>query len=154
MASQQTNSGNVRDQPGLPVLEASSLRFQIFGCKYVCVCVCMYVCVCVCVYVCMYVCMYACMYVCILPHLPRFQVWPSKSRFFRSQWIVPKENKRTHRTQLNQLKSDVKNLKPGRNPVSYRRPRFFKRRVWMQVKKNSRELRRYVFQNITSNSWN
>ena len=67
MASQQTNSGNVRDQLGLPVLEASSLRFQIFGCKYVCVCVCVCVCVYGCMYVmyvrtCTYLCMYACMY--------------------------------------------------------------------------------------------
>ena len=70
MASQQTNSGNVRDQPGLPVLEASSLIFQIFGCKYVCVCVCMYVCMCVCMYVCVYACMYVCMYVCM--HITAF----------------------------------------------------------------------------------
>ena len=41
-------AGNVRDQLGLPVLEASSLRFQIFGCKYVCVCVCVYGCMGVC----------------------------------------------------------------------------------------------------------
>ena len=27
------------------------------------------------------------LYVCISPHLPRFQVWPSKSRLFRSQSI-------------------------------------------------------------------
>ena len=41
------------------------------------------------------------------------------------------------------------------NPVWYRKQRFCKRRVCMQVKvKNSRELKRYVFQNISSNSWN
>ena len=39
----------------------------------------------------------------------------------------------------------LENFKPGRNPVSYRKPRFCKRRVWMQVKvQNSRELKRYV----------
>ena len=54
-----------------------------------------------------------------------------------------------------EIKCDVENLKPGRNPVWYRKPRFCKRRVWMQVKvKNSRELKRYVSQNISSNSWN
>ena len=37
--------------------------FEIFGCNYVCI------------------------YVCTSPHLPRFQVWPSKSRLFRSQSI-------------------------------------------------------------------
>ena len=42
-----------------------------------------------------------------------------------------------------EIKCDVENLKPGRNPVWYRKPRFCKRRVWMQVKvKNSRELKR------------
>ena len=56
---------------------------------------------------------------------------------------------------LRQIKCDVENLKPGRNPVWYRKPRFCKRRVWMQVKaKNSRELKRYVSQNISSNFWN
>ena len=74
MASQQTNSGNVRDQLGSPVLEASSLRFQIFGCKYVCVCVCVYVCMYVmyvrtCTYLCMYACMYA-LHVCM--HITAF----------------------------------------------------------------------------------
>ena len=37
--------------------------FEIFGCNYVCI------------------------YVCTSPHLPRFQVWPSKSRLFCSQSI-------------------------------------------------------------------
>ena len=37
--------------------------FEIFGCNYVCI------------------------YVCRSPHFPRFQVWPSKSRLFRSQSI-------------------------------------------------------------------
>ena len=60
-ASQQTNSGHVCAQPGLPVPEAAS--FDIFGCNYVCI------------------------DVCTSPHLPRFQVWPSKSRLFRSQSI-------------------------------------------------------------------
>ena len=55
--SEQTNSGRARDQPGLPVPKPASV--EIFGCKYVC----------------------------ISPHLPRFQVGPSKSRFFRSQSI-------------------------------------------------------------------
>ena len=43
------------------------------------------------------------------------------------------------------LMCDVENFKPGRNPVSYRKPRFCNRRVWMQVKvKNSRQLKRYL----------
>ena len=47
------------------------------------------------------------MFVHISPHLPRFQVW--------------RENqKNTHNTN----KCDVENLNPGRNPVSYRKPRF------------------------------
>ena len=60
-----------------------------------------------------------------------------------------------HLKSLRQIKCDLENLKPGRNPVWYRKPRFCKRRVWMQVKaKNSCELKRYVSQNISSNSWN
>ena len=95
-------------------------------------------------YVCMY-CMYVCMYVwaALSPHLPRFHVRPSKSRVFRSQ------------TRNTSWKCYVENFKPGRNPVSYRKPRFCKRKVWMQVKvQNSRELKWYVSQNISSNSWN
>ena len=69
-----------------------------------------------------------------------------------SNFREKKENKRTFRTQI---KCDVENLKPGRNPVWYRKQRFCNRRVWMQVKvKNSRQLKRYVSQNISSNSWN
>ena len=100
---------------------------------------------------CMYVCMYLCMYVyhriCL-----HFKYGPrNRGSFVRSQ-SIQKENKGTLRTQI---KCDVENLKPGRNPVWYRKPRFSKRRVWMQVKvKNSRELKRYVSQNISSNSWN
>ena len=103
----------------------------------------------------MYVCVYVSMYVCISPHLPPFQVRPSKSRFFRSQSIDSERiNKRMFRFRT-QIKCDVENLKPGRNPVSYRKPRFCKRGVWMQVKvKNSRELKQYVSKNISSNSWN
>ena len=48
-----------------------------------------------------------------------------------------------------QIKCDVENFKPGRNPVSYRKLRFCKRRVKV---KNSRELKRYVCQNFSSNS--
>ena len=48
-----------------------------------------------------------------------------------------------------QIKCDVENFKPARNPVSYRKPLFCKRRVKV---KNSRELKRYVSQNISSNS--
>ena len=57
-----------------------------------------------------------------------------------------KTNAGTLRTQI---KCDVENFKPGRNPVSYRKPLFCKRRVKV---KNSRELKRYVSQNISSNS--
>ena len=45
------------------ILSLIQYSFEIFGCNYVCI------------------------YVCISPHLPRFQVWPSKSRLFRSQSI-------------------------------------------------------------------
>ena len=48
--------------------------------------------------------------------------------FIRSQ-SIQEENKRTLRTQII---CDVENFKAGRNPV--RKPRFCKRRVWMQVK--------------------
>ena len=48
--------------------------------------------------------------------------------FVRSQ-SIQEENKRTLRTQII---CDVENFKGGRNPV--RKPRFCKRRVWMQVK--------------------
>ena len=57
-----------------------------------------------------------------------------------------KTNAGTLRTQI---KCVVENFKPGRNPVSYRKPLFCKRRVKV---KNSRELKRYVSQNISSNS--
>ena len=84
----------------------------------------------------MYVCVYVSMYVCTSPHLPHFKYGPrNRGSFVRSQ-SIQKENKGTLRTQI---KCDVENLKPGRNPVWYRKPRFCKRRVWMQVKvKNSR----------------
>ena len=40
------------------------------------------------------------------------------------------------------------------NPISCRKPHFHKLRVWKQVKvKKSLELKRYVSQNIWSNSW-
>ena len=45
------------------ILSLIQYSFEIFGCNYVCI------------------------YVCTSPHLPRFQVWPSKSRLFRSQSI-------------------------------------------------------------------
>ena len=92
----------------------------------------------------MYVCIVCmCVWAALSPHLPRFHVRPSKSRLFRSQ------------TRNTSWKCYVENFKPGRNPVSYRKPRFCKRRVWMQVKvQNSRELKWYVSQNISSNSWN
>ena len=94
-----------------------------------------------------YVCMYVYHRVCL-----HFKYGPrNRGSFVRSQ-SIQKENKGTLRTQI---KCDVENLKPGRNPVWYRKPRFWKRRVWMQVKvKNSREFRRYVSQNISNNSWN
>ena len=44
--------------------------FEIFGCNYVCI------------------------YVCTSPHLPRFQVWPSKSRLFCSQSIDSERKQR------------------------------------------------------------
>ena len=123
--SQQTNSGRVAYETSLGCLYPKSASFGI------------------------------CMHARKSPHLPRFQVQPSKSRLrasiVRSQ-SIQKENKRTLRTQI---KCDVENFKPWRNPVSYRKPRFCKRRVWTQVKvKNSRELKRYISQNISSNSLN
>ena len=46
----------------------------------------------------------------------------------------------------------MENFKPRRKPVSYRKPRFCKRRVWMQVKvKNSHELKR--IQAIPGTRW-
>ena len=62
----------------------------------------------------------------IAPHLPPFQVRPSKSRLFRSQST---DSGRKQKNTQNPNRCD-----PGRNPVSYRKPRFCKRRVWMQVK--------------------
>ena len=41
-------------------------------------------------------CKYVCMPVCISPHLPRFQVWPSKSRLFRSQSIDSERKTEEH----------------------------------------------------------
>ena len=63
-ASQQTNSGHVCDQPGLPVPEAMQLHLIFLD-----------------------VTIYVCIYVCTSPHLPQSQVRPSKSRPFRSQSI-------------------------------------------------------------------
>ena len=61
-ALQQTNSGSICDQSGLPVPEASFIwDFWMYN--------------------------YVCTYVCTSPHLPRFQVQPSKLRLFRSQSI-------------------------------------------------------------------
>ena len=65
-------------------------------------------------------------FVCIAPHLPPFQVRPSKSRLFRSQ--STDSGRKQKNTQ------NPNRVWPGRNPVSYRKPRFCKRRVWMQVK--------------------
>ena len=113
--------------------------FAIFGCKYVCMYACMYVCMCVCVYVCMYICMYVYHRIC----LDFKNSLRNRGSFVRSQ-SIQKENKRTLRTTNNMW---LENFKPGRNPVSYSKPRFCKGRVWMQVKvKNSRELKRYVSQ--------
>ena len=99
--------------------------------------VCMYVCMYIWVYVFVYVCMYVYHRICV-----DFKYGlPNRGSFVR--------------TLRKQIKSYVENFKPGRNPVSYRKPRFCKRKVWMQVKvQNSRELKRYVSQNISSNSWN
>ena len=124
----------------LGCLSPKPTSFEVFGCKYVC----KYVCVYVCVYVCM---MHVYHRICLdFKYGPRI-----RGSFVRSQ-SIQRENKRTFRTQT---KCDVENLKPGRNPVWCRKPRFGKRRVWMQVKvKKSRESKRYVSQNISSNSWN
>ena len=117
------NSGHVRDEPGLPVPEASLI--WDFGCKY-----CLYVYHCICL---------------------DFDGPRNQGSFVHSQ-SIQKETKRIVRTQI---KCDVENLKPGRNPVSYRKSHFCKRRVWMRVKvKNLREFKRYVSQNISSNFWN
>ena len=61
-------------------------------------------------------------FVCIALHLPPFQVRPSKLRLFRS------------RSTDSERKQKNIGCDPGRDPVSYRKPRFCKRRVWMQVK--------------------
>ena len=53
----------------------------------------------------------------------------NRGSFVRSQ-SIQKENKRTaERTLGTQIKGDVENFKPGRDPVSYRKPRFCKRQV-------------------------
>ena len=64
-------------------------------------------------------------FVCIAPHLPFKYGLRNRGSFVRSQ-PIQKENKRILRTQIV--------CDPGRNPVSYRKPCFCKRRVWMQVK--------------------
>ena len=66
-----------------------------------------YVCMCVCIYVCMYITAFA-------------SISSTTLEIVRSQ-SIQKENKGTLRTQI---KCDVENLKPGRNPVWYRKPRF------------------------------
>ena len=69
------------------------------------------------------------MYVCFPPHLARFgldidYVCPSKSRLLCLQSIDwERKKKKTWRTLQ-------ENLKPRRYPVSYRKSRFCKRRVW------------------------
>ena len=97
-----------------------------------------------------YICV---MYACMSPCLPRFQVRPSKSRLFRSQSI---DSERKQKNVNNTNKVWCGKLKaPEKSFFSYRKPRFCKRGVWMQVKvKNSRELKQYVSKNISSNSWN
>ena len=91
--------------------------------------------------------------ICMSPRLPRFQVRPSKSRLFRSQSIdserKQKNVKNTNKVWCGKLKA------PEKFFFSYRKPRFCKRGVWIQVKvENSRELKQYVSQDISSNSWN
>ena len=69
------------------------------------------------------VCMYVYHRICLdFKYGPR-----NRGSFVRSQ-SIQKENKKTLRPQL---KCDVKNLKPGRIPVSYRKLRFCKRKVRM-----------------------
>ena len=100
-ASQQTNSGRVRDQPGLPVPEAS-LIWDFW----------------------MKICLYVYHRICLdFKYGPR-----NRGSFVPRQSIQKKKNKRTLRTQI---KCDVEKVKPGRDPVSYRKPRFCKRKVWM-----------------------
>ena len=86
--SQQTNSGHVCDQPGLPVPEAMQLHLIFLD-------------------VTMYVFMYVHHHICLdFKYGPRNQ-----GPFVRSQ-SIQKENKRTFRTQI---KCDVENLK--QNPL-------------------------------------
>ena len=93
------------------------------------------------------------MYVRISPHLPRFQVWPLKSRLFRSQ-SIDSERKQKNAQNTN-IKCEVKNLKTRRNPVSYRKLHFCKRRVWMQVKvRKFPWIEAIRFSEFSSNSWN
>ena len=93
------------------------------------------------------------MYVRISPHLPRFQVWPLKSRLFRSQ-SIDSERKQKNAQNTN-IKCEVKNLKTRRNPVSFRKLHFCKRRVWMQVKvRKFPWIEAIRFSEFSSNSWN
>ena len=89
------------------------------------------------------------LYVCISPHLPRFQVWPSKSRFFCSQSIDSERKQKNIQATTKVLREKFK---------SWDNSYFVKKATFLQAKsknvKNSRELRRYVSQNISSNSWN
>ena len=93
------------------------------------------------------------MYVRISPHLPRFQVWPLKSRLFRSQ-SIDSERKQKNAQNTN-IKCEVKNLKTRRNPVSCRKLHFCKRRVWMQVKvRKFPWIEAIRFSEFSSNFWN
>ena len=78
-------------------------------------CVCMYVCMCVYMGVCICVCMYVCMYVYHRICVDFKYGLPNRGSFVR--------------TLRKQIKSYEENFKAGRNPVSYRKPRFCKRKV-------------------------
>ena len=90
--------------------------------------------------------------VCLSPFLPQFQVWPSKSRHFCLQ-SIDSERKRKEHTIISSIKWDVDWLKPGK--VLFRiENNVFAREEYQGKVKSSRELKRYVSQNISGNSWN
>ena len=93
-------------------------------------------------------CMYVCPRVCLdFKYGPR-----NRGSFVRSQ-SIQKEDKRTLRTQI---KCDVENLKSRRNPFIRMESHVFASEEYGYKwrLKNSSELKQYVSQDISSNSWN
>ena len=96
--------------------------------------------------------MFACMYMYVYQlFCLDFKYGPRNWGSFVRSWSIQKENPKNTRPSIN---THVEKLKPGLNPVSYRKPRFRKRGVWIQVKVKKFPMKRYVSQNTWVNSWN